>query len=44
MPLVIAVYHDLLRRIAVRSNRGDNEGRNGHNSPGVESLWGAETS
>ena len=40
MPLVRAVYHDLLRRVAARSNQGRNDGVKGHNSPGAESLWG----
>jgi len=29
MPLVRAVYHDLLRRVAARSNQGPNDGEQG---------------
>jgi len=32
MPLARAVYHDLLRRVAERSNQGRNDGVKGHNS------------
>jgi len=39
MPLVRAVCHDLLRRVAARSNQGRNDRVKGHNSPGAESLW-----
>jgi len=38
MPLVRAVCHDLLRRVAVRSNQGRNDRVKGHNSPGAEAL------
>jgi len=38
MPLVRAVYHDLLRRVAERSNQGRNDGGRGEQFPGVESL------
>jgi len=34
MPLVRAVYHDLLRRVAVRSNQGHNDGGQGAQLPG----------
>jgi len=34
MPLVRAVYHDLLRRIAARSNQGSNDGGQGPQLPG----------
>jgi len=36
MPLVRAVYHDLLRRVAARVTTGGK----GHNCPGAKSLWG----
>ena len=40
MPLARAVYHDLLRRVAARSNhnQGRNDGGKGHDSPGAKSL------
>jgi len=38
MPLVKAVYHDLLRRVAEASNQGRNDGIKGNNSQGAESL------
>ena len=34
MPLVRAVYHDLLRRVAARSNQGRNDGGQGAQFPG----------
>jgi len=34
MPLVRAVYHDLLRRVAARSNQGRNDGGKGAQFPG----------
>ena len=34
MPLVNAVYHDLLRRVAARSNQGRNAGGQGAQFPG----------
>jgi len=40
MPLVRAVYHDLLRRVPARSTQGRNDEGKGHNFPGAESLWG----
>ena len=40
IPLVRAVYHDLLRRVAARSNQGRNDGGKEHDSPGAKSLWG----
>jgi len=40
MPLVRAVYHDLLRRVAALSNQERNDGGKGHNSLVAESLWG----
>jgi len=33
MPLVRAVYHDLLRRVAVHSNQGRNDGGQGAQFP-----------
>jgi len=40
MLLVRAVHHDLLRRVAARSNQGSNNGGKEYNSPGAEPLWG----
>jgi len=40
MPLVRAVHHDLLRRVAACRNQGRNDGGKGHNYPGAEPLWG----
>jgi len=38
MPLVRAVYHDLLRRVTARSNKGRNDEGQGAQFPGAESL------
>jgi len=38
MTLVRAVYHDLLRRVAARSNQGRIDGGKGHDSPGAKSV------
>ena len=44
VPLVRAVYHDLLRRVASRSNQGRNEGARG-TIPRAPNLYeGAEKS
>jgi len=38
MPLVSAVYHDLLRRVAARNNQGRNDGAQGARFPGRQII------
>jgi len=44
MPLVRAVYHDLLRRVAARSNQGRNDGGQGRRFPGRQIIMRAPKS
>jgi len=40
MPLVRAVHHDLLRRVAASSNHGRNDGGQGAQFPGRRTIAG----